>query len=375
MIKGDFMSFDFNMPVRLITGENCVEKNRGLFALGKKCLIVTGKNSAKASGALDDVASALGCAGTDYLVFDKVGENPLLSVCAEGGHTAALYEANFIVGIGGGSPLDAAKAIAAFATNDGIVPEELFDVHKLKPSLPLIGLPITAGTGSEVNPYSILTLDGEGKKKTFNSPYSYFKYAFVDPKYTYSLNAGYTVSTALDAFCHCLESYMSPKATDASRMFAVYGAKKIWDVLTDGSHAGGCTPEQREALSYAATAGGIAINATGTGFPHPLGYNLTLDRGVPHGRACAAFTGLFIEYNMRTPEGKTLLEAFSDAVGVRPGRIAEVIPQLADVKLSLDLDTINDYVSKVKTATNFVNSPYKLTESEMAEVYVRLFGN
>ncbi len=368
------MSFNFYMPVKLITGENCVEKNREFFKLGKKCLIVTGKTSAKASGALDDVTAALDHAGVEYEIFDKIGENPLLSVCVDGGNAATCFGADFIVGIGGGSPLDAAKAIAAFAANSGIASMELFDVNKLKPSLPLISIPTTAGTGSEVNPYSIITLDSENKKRTFNSPHSYFKYAFVDPKYTYSLGAEYTVSTALDAFCHCIESYLSPKSTNVSRMFAAYGGKHIWKVLTATAFNGGIyTPEMREALSYAATAGGIAINATGTGFPHPMGYNLTLDRGIPHGRACAAFTGLYIEYNLRDTEGARLLGEFAENIGAAVSEIASVIPKLANVNLVLDDKTIVKYIEKVKTAANFANSPYKINEQEIHEIYKRLF--
>lgn len=374
------MKLDFYMPTRLISGENCVAKNVGLFALGKKCIIVTGRHSAKASGALDDVETALDSAGVEYVHFDKIGENPLLSVCAEGGRLAAEFGAEFVIGIGGGSPLDAAKAVAAFATNPGIDELELFNVSALKPSLPLIGIPTTAGTGSEVNPYSIITLDAANKKKTFNSPNSYFKYAFVDPKYTRSLSREYTVSTALDAFCHCIESYLSPKSTEVSRMFAAFGARHIWRVLVkdDGSEgerdAGGYTYAQREALSYAATAGGIAINTTGTGFPHPLGYNLTLDRGVPHGKACAAFTGVYIKYNMRTLEGERLLSDFAAAVGAELDEIAEVIPSLAGIDFKLDADTIAVYVDKVKDATNYANAPYKINEAEMVQIYTELFG-
>jgi alcohol dehydrogenase class IV len=374
------VKLDFYMPARLITGENSVVRNAGLFALGKKCIIVTGKRSAKASGALDDVLSTLDSVGCEHVLFDKIGENPLISTCTEGGRLAAEFGAEFVVGIGGGSPLDAAKAVAAFAANDGIQPLELYNVSTLKPSLPLIGIPTTAGTGSEVNPYSVLTLDGAGKKKTFNSPHSYFKYAFVDPKYTRSLGREYTVSTALDAFCHCIESYLSPKSTDISRMFAAFGAGHIWRVLVEGElaegepDAGGFTYAQREALAYAATAGGVAINTTGTGFPHPLGYNLTLDRGTPHGKACAAFTGAYIKYNSRTPEGERLLSEFAHAIGASAGEIAEVIPKLAAVDLNLDDETIKRYVEKVKDASNYANSPYKISEEEMAEIYSELFG-
>lgn len=374
------MKLDFYMPTRVISGEGCVKKNAGLFSLGKKCIIVTGRRSAKASGALDDVLYALGKAGCEYVLFDKIGENPLLSVCAEGGKVAAEFGAKFVVGIGGGSPLDASKAIAAFAANPGIEPMELYNTEKLNPSLPIIGIPTTAGTGSEVNPYAVITLDESNKKKTFKSEHSYFKYAFIDPKYTCSLGHEYSVSTALDAFCHCIESYLSPKSTDISRMFAVYGARLIWDVLVRGKlsegekDAGGFTYLQREALAYAATAGGVAINTTGTGFPHPLGYNLTLELGVPHGKACAVFTGEYIKYNARTPEGEKLLAEFAAGIGASVDEIAEQIPKLANVNVKLDADTIKVYVEKVKDASNYANSPYKINEEEMAEIYRKLFS-
>src|SRR5699024_10340606 len=110
--------------------------------------------------------------------------------------------------------------------------DDIFNPETSKvPSLPIAAIPTTAGTGSEANSFSVLTLDGGLKKKTFKSPYSFPKVAFVDPKYTYSLNYDYTVSTALDALCHSIESFMSPKANDVTEMFSLYGAKAIYDTL------------------------------------------------------------------------------------------------------------------------------------------------
>ena len=113
------MKFDFNMPVEIMSGTDCVKNNVKTFNLGKKCLIVTGRRSAVASGALDDVKSVLDENGAEYTVYDKITENPLLSVCFEGGRTAIGFDADFVIGIGGGSVLDAAKAIAAFAAKTG----------------------------------------------------------------------------------------------------------------------------------------------------------------------------------------------------------------------------------------------------------------
>ena len=146
------MKFDFYMPVKVFSGKDCVKNNAEKFALGKCCMIVTGASSAIKSGALDDVISVLSDKGIEYVVFDRIRENPLLSTIYDAGVIAVEYGCDFIIGIGGGSPMDAAKAIAAFAANPGIAPDEIYNVSALKSSLPIIEIPTTSGTGSEGNP-------------------------------------------------------------------------------------------------------------------------------------------------------------------------------------------------------------------------------
>ena len=368
------MKMDLFMPVRVVSGENCVRDNAELLKLGKSCVIVTGKNSAIKSGALDDVIDVLCESGIDYLVYDGVCENPPVSVCFDGGQAACAADADFVIGIGGGSPLDAAKAIAAYAANPGIAPDGIFNAGKLKPSLPIIAIPTTAGTGSEVNPYAILTIDGEDRKKTFNSACSYPKYAFLDPRYTYSCGRAATVSCALDAFCHCIESYNSPKSTYLSELAAVFGAKKIWRELEHLERGEKLSPKTRERLQNAACAGGIAINATGTGFPHPMGYNLTFNNGIPHGRACAAFTGKYVECCMKDETGAERMTKFAIKIGATPEEIAYRIPRLADVKLRLTEEEIAEFIDKVGAAKNFGNSHYTVSTEEAAQIYRELFA-
>lgn len=373
----DYMNYNFRMPTEIISGYGAIEKNADKLVLGKCALIVTGKRSAKACGALDDVTAVLDSFGIKHAVFDKVMENPLLSVCFEGGQFARQNGADFVIAIGGGSPIDAAKAISAFAANPGIEPMEIYTAN-LNPSFPIVAIPTTAGTGSEVNPYSVLTLDGKNVKKTFNRPMSYPKYAILDPKYTYSLSVDYTVSTALDAFCHCIESYLSPKAGEISRLFALDGAKRIYSALVDIENSMADTlgklEPYREQLLYGACAGGIAINATGTGFNHPLGYNLTLYNGISHGRACGAFMKEYLTYNSLTGKGKTLIESFASALGDTPDNVAENIVKWSNVSVKLTGEEIALYVANVKGASNYANSPYVINETEMKEIYTKLFG-
>ena len=367
------MNMDSYMPVRILSGRDAIARNREFFKMGDSCLIVTGKNSAIKSGALDDIIDVLCDLGIDYVVFDGIHENPLVSECFDGGQTAFAVGARFVIGVGGGSPMDAAKAIAAYAANPAIAPEMIFNTARLSPSLPIIAVPTTAGTGSEVNPYAILTIDGEDRKQTFNSPYSYPKYAFLDPKYTCSHGLSGSISCALDAFCHCIESYNSPKSTYMSQTVAVFGAKKIWREF-DALEAGGTlSGETRENLMYAACAGGIAINTTGTGFPHPMGYNLTFHDAVPHGRACAVFTGKYVECCMKDPAGAERMESFAAAIGATPDEIARRVPRLAAVDVELTGEDVDIFIGKISKAKNFCNSYYELSLEEAAQIYRDLF--
>ncbi len=375
------MLLDFYMPTKIFFGEGVAERADTDIVRGKHALIVTGKHSAELSGALGDVKTILEQHGVKYSQFDKIGENPLLSVCFEGGTNARECGADFVIGIGGGSPLDAAKAIAAFAANPDIVAQQLFSA-KLLPSLPLVLVPTTSGTGSEANNYSVLTLDNSNVKKTFKNEYSYADVAILDPRYTYSLNENYTVSTALDAFCHCIESYLSPNSSDLSRPVALYGGKKLWNALKvlKDNPSKVCTPKPdeiaaavRRDLMAGAFAGGMAINTTGTGFPHPLGYSLTLNSQIPHGRACAVFLGEYIKKNFLSENGKTRLLEFANSLETTVEEIAVTIPEMSGVALKLTPDERREYVEAVKGAANYANSPYVVSYEEMMDIYNRLF--
>jgi len=362
------MNFSINIPVRIISGTNCINKNSDFILMGSSALIVTGKHGAKKSGALDDVIAIFEENGVTYHLFDSITENPPLATCYDGGRMAADVGADFIVGIGGGSAIDAAKAIAAFASNQQIAMDEIFNpARRVIPSLPVIAIPTTSGTGSEANPYSVLSLPGGEIKKTFSAPDSWPKVAFLDPRYTFSLTREQPLSTALDAFAHALESFLSPKSTLISEMMSLYAASIIWEIIKDDPEE--YTASMHESLLIASCAAGIAISITGTGFPHPLGYSLTMLDGIPHGRACAVFDGDYIRFNLLTPIGAERLERFAEHLETTISAIAETLPRLANVKLSFSEDDIIKRVGLISSAKNYSNSPYVITEEEMTDIY------
>ena len=361
------MNFDFYLPTRFVSGFGCVKEKSAFLLLGSHAFIVTGRQSAKKCGALNDVTAVLSENGISYTVFSEISENPPLLTCYEGGKLCRECDADYVIAIGGGSVMDGAKAISAFATNGAISPEELFNVARLSPSLPIVCIPTTAGTGSEANPYSVLSLPDGERKQTFNAPFSYPRVSYLDPAYTRSLPRDYTVSTALDAFAHAIESFLSPKSTAFSEAAALFAAKEIWDVLSQ--YPDDFTDEMRESLLYAATAAGIAISVTGTGFPHPLGYSLTMLDGISHGAACAIFTGDYIRYNEKTELGKARLSRFYEHLSVKPKVLTEYLPALSGVNLSFTEEEIAHRIELVKNAKNYTNSPYVLSESEMYDIY------
>ncbi len=367
------MIFSVNIPVKIISGRGCIQNNKKDLLIGaERAFIITGKSGAKASGALDDVINVLSKNSVDYIIYSDVPANPPLMNAYAAGIDAQRFGADCIIGIGGGSAMDLAKAVAAFAKNPTIAPEDIFNTEKLTGgALPIILIPTTAGTGSEANPYSVLSLPSGDQKKTYSSQFAWAKTAFLDPAYTESMNYDSTVSTALDAFAHALESYVSPKANALSTMLAEYSAKNIWEVLTQMPDE--FTEEHRDMLCYASCAAGAAISITGTGFPHPLGYSLTMLSGIPHGRACAVFHGDYIEYNMRTPEGEKRITALATALGTKPKLMQEFLPGLADVNITLTEDEINKYVDLIKGAKNYTNSPYVLNTEEMLDIYRKHF--
>lgn len=293
------MNLNSFMPVKLITGEGCVRASAGELAkLGTVCLIVTGKQSAKVSGAFQDVVDALADNGQTWQLFDGIGQNPKLTDCMAAAEKAIAAGAEFILGIGGGSVLDAAKCIAVLSANPGLSQEQLYAFDWAYAPLKIAAVGTTAGTGSEVTKVSVITTP-DGRKKSFHHEAIFPTLSLGDPIYTMSLPPMVTLSTAVDILAHCAESFFSRAANHISRCYAVEGIRLLLPVFRMIAEKG-CDSldyETREKLYCASIYGGLAINVTGTCFPHTMGYLLTENFGIPHGTACAVFQKEFYKYN------------------------------------------------------------------------------
>ena len=289
--------------------ENCVLKQRSfLLPLGKKALIVTGRNSARINGAYDDAVKALEANGQTHVLYDQVTANPTDICAAEAGRIARENGFSFVIGIGGGSPMDTAKAAAILAIND-ISKEEMFTLN-FKKALPIIAIPTTAGTGSETTHYSVLvdTTEPDGKtpksggkiKRTVGSPLVFPQYAFLDAKYMKELNRDITVNTAIDALSHAVEGMLTQKTNYISNILARESIAMIMDCMDDllafPGEPSSFPREKREKLLLASALGGMVIAQSGTAAPHSMGYQFTLNWGTDHGRANGLLMKSFLSW-------------------------------------------------------------------------------
>ena len=279
----------FYMPTRIYDEPDCVRSHgKALAAFGHKALIVTGRSSAAKCGALDDVTAALTEQGVQYCLFSEVEENPSVETVVKGALYGQSEEADFVIGIGGGSPMDASKAIAFLLKRGTFSAEDLYDKSLSPDALDVIAVPTTCGTGSEVTGVSVLTV--HEKQTKMSIPHKIFpRLALVDGKYLKDASGSILVHTALDAFAHMVESYESKKSTPYSEA-AVMAGLPLW---------GSCRPvisgqkepdeQELQCLMRASTFAGIAIAQTGTSIPHALSYILTYDQKIPHGLAAGYF--------------------------------------------------------------------------------------
>lgn len=364
------MDFNLNIPVKVVSGKNAVKNNAYLLSsIGKRCVIVTGGKSAVLSGALSDMKEALNENNIDFTVYDKIGPNPRLDHCHEAGKLAREFGADFIVGIGGGSPLDAAKAVAVYCANPEFSLMDIYTVTDRKKALPIVLIGTTAGTGSEVGRVSVLTDPETGRKKSIAPDDCYPALTFADSTYTCSMPYDITVSTALDALAHALEGYMSIKCSDIPTLFGEKAIELIWEGLSF-LHKEKKNPDEvlREKLYYGSLYAGITLAYCGTAFPHPLGYILTENYGIPHGKACTVFMEDFIRRSSEFEKEKT--DRALSVMGTDIDSFIKIINELTDVSgIRMTEEEIQKYCVRFdKIPNNFKFSPGAFTKEDAVRV-------
>ncbi|OAA31287.1 alcohol dehydrogenase [Kosmotoga arenicorallina S304] len=361
--------WSFHIPTVVHFGREVVKKRADFVDYGSKAFIVTGRRSARASGALYDITKVLIGQNIVFTVFDEVEENPSFRTIEKGTDLLRAENCDFVIGIGGGSPIDAAKAIAILGANPEMGVEELYS-GEIAYSLPLIAIPTTSGTGSEVTQYSVLT-DNDGNKRGFSNAHAFPLLSFLDPRYTLTMPKNLTVSTALDALSHSVEGELINNGNNPMiKDFSIKATSLIREYLPRIV----AEPENlfyREKLQYASMLAGIVIAHTGTTVVHAAGYPLSSKKGIRHGIANAVFLVDIFSHVSENSKDQVLkaIEPFESL-----NELSNFLNEFGvnNISISIEEKEISEWAEKAANAPHNIRTPGNRDRSFYEKLYSKL---
>ena len=290
----------FTLPRDIYYGKGSLEILKGI--KGKKAIIVVGGGSMKKFGFLDKVVSYLREAGIDSVLFENVEPDPSVETVLKGAQAMRAYEPDWIVSIGGGSPIDAAKAMWAFYEYPDTTFEQLitpFSFPELRQKARFIAIPSTSGTATEVTAFSVITDYGKGIKYPLADYNITPDIAIVDPELAETMPAQLTAHTGMDALTHAVEAYVSTLNSPFTDPLALKAIRMVFDYLPD-SYKGGM--EAREQMHYAQCLAGMAFTNALLGIVHSMAHKTgaAYTTGhIPHGCANAIYLPYVIQFNSK----------------------------------------------------------------------------
>lgn len=354
------------------------------FLNGEKALVVSDE-VVKGLGILDRVVERLGKAGIEAELFCDVQVNPTDADVVAGAGVYKESGCNLVVGVGGGSPMDAAKAIRLLACCGGSVQDydvTVGGIKKIPFDLPpMIAVPTTAGTGSEVTNVAVITLAEQKMKISLIGAFLMPTLALVDPELSSGMPAPLTAATGMDALVHCIESYCvlsyNPPADQSALGGMELAGRSLTRAVEDGSDM-----DARSDMAMAALLGGLCFPQKGVGAAHALSHPLSAVCGVPHGLANAIMIPHVMEINCSTVPERFERIASSLEPGARRAEDAvEIVRELSQKvglpqrlsEVGVTEDRFDLMAKNASTDVSLVGNPVKLSVEELKAVYQRAF--
>ena len=385
------MSFKMYVPTRILFGNGQLNNLNIEDLPGKKALIVISNGrSTRENGYLARVEEQLRLADTAFAVFDQINANPTKTVVMEGAAAAREAGCDFVVALGGGSVMDAAKAIAAMATNDG----DLWDyisggtgkAQELRARpLPVVCITTTAGTGSEVDQWGVITNEETNEKIGFGGYDSLFPaIAVVDPELMKSVPPKFTAYQGFDALFHSTESYISSYASMMSDMYALTAIENVGQYLARAVRDGG-DMEAREHVAFANTLSGVVMTVSVTTAEHSMEHAMSAYHpDLPHGAGLIMISRAFYEFFIKKHACDERFIYMAKALGMqeasRPEDFITMLLSLqkecgvADLKMSDYGITPDEFDTLAKNARETMGGLFSANPCEMThEDCVRIF--
>jgi alcohol dehydrogenase len=291
------MAFNINHMTPVLFGEGTsLQTGERLKTLGCKKVLAVYDKGVKQAGITDKIIESIKEQGIEVAVFDGVKADPPDTMIDEGAEIGRKAGVDGVVGIGGGSTMDTAKTINLLLNNPGKVKDYMGTGKELKPGKNLILLPTTAGTGSEVTMFAVITdTADENKKKGMAGPLVRANLAIVDPTLTVGMPPSITADTGMDAYAHAVEAIMGNNRNPMSDLLGEQAISLVMKYLPKAVK-NGKDMEARTEMSYAAMLAGYSFNDSLTHMGHSLGHTLGSIFHIPHGNACGVAMPEIIEY-------------------------------------------------------------------------------
>lgn len=382
------MPFEFATATRILFGPGTLQQLPSAARdLGRRPLVVTGRDPARAQPALDLLAA------TELPVTTSpIAHEPTTDDITRATAHARDHGCDFVIGFGGGSVLDSAKAIAALLANSGDLYDYLEVVGRAQPlpnpAAPCIAIPTTAGTGSEVTRNAVLSSPAHRVKVSLRSPHMLPRLALVDPELTYDLPPALTATTGLDALTQLIEPYVSSRANPLTDAVCIEGLRRAARSLHRAVEDGRDT-SAREDMSLASLFGGLALANAGLGAVHGFAGPIGGMFPAPHGAVCAALLPHVIEANLsalqsRAPAHASLAryDELARVITAQPHATApDLIRWTHDLLTALQIPKLSTYgitpadfaaiVEAASRASSMKANPLPLTPAELTQILTR----
>ncbi len=334
-------NFGYYIPTEVVFGCGRVAEIGKLAArFGSRALLVTGPAHSRLAGLYEKITDLLAQAGIEAAHFDGVIPNPTTDVVSAGAAMAKAHGAQMIIGIGGGSSLDTAKAIAVEASHPGTAWDYLY--YKNPPTektLPVITVGTTAGTGSQTTSVAVITNTAHQDKSAISNRNVFPKLAIVDPELTATMPPAVTAQTGFDAFCHNFESFLSVRASAAVEALALDAIRRVFTYLPRAVADGG-DMEARTQMAWVDTLGGMTNACAGTTLPHGLGMQIGGHcPHVTHGQALAVLYPAFTRYTR-----PAAVEKFAAVARVLEPSLADADDETASLRCC---ELIDEFLKKI----------------------------
>lgn len=335
--------YEFRLPEVIHFGWGTVQKVGPEAArLGKRALLVMGRGAMKSSGTAAHVQHLLADAGVEFVVYEGVESDPSGKTIDRGAQLARKEGCNLVLGLGGGSPMDAARAIAAMAVLEGSIIDYVRGNPITRPGLPFINIATTAGTASEITSVSVVLDEERQLKMGVKSPYWFARVAITDPELTMTMPPKLTAATGLDALTHAIESFLSTGASPPSEALALRSISLVGRHLRTAFNDGG-NRLAREGMSMASMLAGMAFANSGLGLVHGLVHPIGARFQVPHGEACGRLLPQVMSFNASTVPEKVMAAGVAltgkNEISTEQA-VSEVISLLNDLEVPVGLSDL-----------------------------------